>query len=145
MLDQSVVPYGSIQEQKGLSEKMAEKAAAPDAVKIDNSKYYSKRASKKEVVTGGGDLVADVRNKQADLAGIDDKELPKELQSKSKAERQAWLDAKLAERQQLETKMAALIAKRDAYVVSEQAKSSKTTATDSFDRAVEDTLKTQLN
>jgi hypothetical protein len=40
--------------------------------------------------------------------------------------------------------MAELISKRDAFVASEQAKSSKTTAADSFDRAIEDTLKIQL-
>ena len=144
-LDQSVVPYGSREQQLGIENKMSEKASAPSSVKIDNSKYYSKRALKKEVITGGGDLIADYRNKTVELDKIDDKEMPKELAAKPRAERQAWIADKLNARVKLETHMAELIAKRDAFVEAEQAKASKSVATDSFDKAVEDTLRTQLN
>ena len=145
MLDESVLPYGGLEKRAEIATKMKEKAEAPASVKIDNSKYYSKRSATKEVITGGGDLISDLRNKKVELDKIDDTEMPKELQAKSKPERQAWIDARLEARQNLETHMADLIAKRDAYVLDEQKKSSKTSATDSFDRAVEDTLKTQLN
>jgi Mg-chelatase subunit ChlD len=143
-LDDSVVPYGNMERKAELATKMREKAASAPSVKLDNSKYYSKRATTKEVITGGGDLIADVRNKRVDLDKIDDKEMPDELKAKPKPEREAWISAKLDARKKLEAHMADLIAKRDAFVA-EQAKSSKTTATDSFDRVVEDTLKVQLN
>jgi hypothetical protein len=41
--------------------------------------------------------------------------------------------------------MEGLIAKRDNYVVEENKNNTKNTSLDSFDRAVEDTLKVQLN
>ncbi len=138
------MPYGNSERKAEVNAKMSEKAAAPSSVKIDNSKYYSKRALKKEVITGGGDLIADYRNRTVELDKIADKEMPEELAAKPKAERQVWIQGKLDARLRLESHMAELIAKRDAFVVAEQAKSSKTTATDSFDRAVEDTLKIQL-
>ncbi len=143
-LDGSVVPYGNSERKAEVNAKMSEKAAAPSSVKIDNSKYYSKRALKKEVITGGGDLIADYRNRTVELDKIADKEMPEELAAKPKAERQVWIQGKLDARLRLESHMAELIAKRDAFVVTEQAKSSRTTASDSFDRAVEDTLKIQL-
>ncbi len=142
-LDETVVPYGSIEKKAELTSKMAEKAAAAPAVQLDNSKYYSKRAAKKEVVTGGGDLIADVRNKSVTLSRIKDDELPEELRGKAEPERQQWFEQKLVARQGVEEKLAALIAKRDAYAA-EQAKGSKRSAGDSFDQAVEETLKVQL-
>jgi von Willebrand factor type A domain len=141
-LDRSVLPYGTKDKKAEISTKMSEKAAAPSSVQIENSKYYSKRALTKEVITGGGDLIADLRNDKIKLDAIDDKEMPEELLAKPKAERQVWIDAKLDERSKLENHMAALIAKRDAFVQVEQ---KKTAATDSFDRAIEDTLRSQLN
>ncbi len=144
-LDKTVVPYGNKVKQDRTADIMAEKSAAPESVQLDNSKYYSKRRSKKEVLTGGGDLIADVRNKAIEFDKIVEAELPKDLQLKPQSERQAWLDEKLREREALEAKIAALIAKRDGYVAEEQKKTSKSTSLDSFDRAVEDTLKVQLN
>jgi von Willebrand factor type A domain len=143
-LDKSVVPYGNEREQGLFNDKMREKAEAPRSVIIDNSKYYSKRALKKEVITGGGDLLADVRNKRVDIDKIAERDLPKPLQAEPKSRRQSWVDGRLKDREVLEAKMAAIMAKRDAYVLDEQKKNAKTTALDSFDRAVEDTLRSQL-
>jgi von Willebrand factor type A domain len=143
-LDESVVPYGSLQKKTEMDSKIKERAAAPAATQLDNSKYYSKRAAK-EVVTGGGDLIADYDNKNISLDRVADAELPAELAAKPKADRQAWIEEKLANRKVLETKMAALIAKRDAFVLEEKSKTGRQAATDSFDQAVEETLKVQLN
>ena len=143
-LDESVLPYGGREKRAETRMKMEEKAAAPSSVQIDNSKYYSKRASKKEVITGGGDLIADIANKAVDLEKVKAAELPDALQGKTKAEIQELIGAKLAERQKLEGQMAELIAMRDAFVAAEQEKSAKTETRDSFDKVVEDTLKEQL-
>jgi hypothetical protein len=45
-------------------------------VQVDNSEFYSKRTGKKEVVTGGGDLLDDVRNNIRPIEDIKDDELP---------------------------------------------------------------------
>jgi uncharacterized protein YegL len=143
-LDQSVLPYGTREKQAETKTKMEEKAAAPSSVQLDNSEYYSKRLSKREVVTGGGDLIADIANKAVKLDEIDKEELPKELLGKSSGELEEWVKIKQSEREKLEVLMAEQITKRDAFVAAEQAKTAKTGAADSFDTAVEDTLKDQL-
>lgn len=145
LLDESVVPYGHGDQKAEIGRRMKERAAAPADVQIDSSKYYSKRAAKKEVVTGGGDLVADLRNNAISLDKIAESELPDALKAMPKPERQDWLDAKLSARHALEEKMAALMAKRDSFVATEVAMGKSALTSDSFDQAVEETLKSQLN
>jgi Mg-chelatase subunit ChlD len=142
-LDNSVVPFGERDVQQELVTKMAERKAAPSSTQVENSKYYAKR-SKKEVVTGGGDLIADVRNGTVKLDAVPERELPDNLKSMSMAERKVWVDEKLAARTELEKKMEALIAKRDAFVLDAQKKTASASNLDSFDRAVEETIKLQV-
>jgi Mg-chelatase subunit ChlD len=143
-LDESVLPYGGRDKRAETEGKMKEKAAAPSSTQIENSKFYSKRASKREVITGGGDLIGDVANKAVDLDRLKDEELPDILQGKTKAEIQTMIGEKLAARQKLEGEMADLIAKRDAFTVEEKKKTVTAKKRDSFDEVVEDTLKEQL-
>ncbi|KLN59242.1 von Willebrand factor, type A [Kiloniella spongiae] len=140
-IDETVIAYGSEEEQSAVQDKMELKEAAPSAVQVENSKFYSKRSSVKEVITGGGDLVADIKNGVVKLEAIEDSDLPKELQGKPDQEKQAYIDAKLAEREQLEKSMSKLITKYDAYVAEKAKEQGKT---DSFDQAVQETLKKQL-
>jgi Mg-chelatase subunit ChlD len=142
-LDRSVVPFGRREVQDEVVTKMAERQAAPSSTQVENSKYYAKR-SKKEVVTGGGDLIADVRNGTVKLDAVPEKELPDNLKSMSTAERKVWVDEKLAARVTLEKKMEALIAKRDTFVLDAQKKTATASNLDSFDRAVEETIKIQV-
>jgi hypothetical protein len=144
-LDRTVLPYGNREQQDYANFTLSEKAAAPSSVRLDNSKFYAKRRAKKEVLTGGGDLVGDVRNKAIELDKVAEEELPKELQETPKPERSQWLEQKIKQRAALETKMEELIAKRDSFVLEENKNNTKSTNLDSFDRAVEDTLKVQLN
>jgi Mg-chelatase subunit ChlD len=142
-LDRSVVPFGERDVQQEVVTKMAERQAAPSSTQVENSKYYAKR-SKKEVVTGGGDLIADVRNGAVKLDAVPEKELPDNLKSMSTAERKVWVDEKLAARTELEKKMESLITKRDAFVLDAQKKTASASNLDSFDRAVEETIKLQV-
>lgn len=144
-LDETVVPYGLPKKKAAFEDKMREKAAAAPSVQLENSEYYSKRTSKREVITGGGDLIGDIRNKEAELDKLDDKELPPELQSMPMEERQAWINERLNRRILLEQKIADLIAKRDANILEQSRKKPMAKAGDSFDEAVKDTLRIQLN
>ena len=143
-LDRSVVPYGGLQQQDDVRRKMSEKSASAPEVKLDNSKFYAKRSKKKEVITGG-DLIGDVRNNGVELGSIADSEMPEELRALSKDARKGWVLDRLDKRTKLEGHMTYLITKRDAFVLDEQAKTKTSSNVDSFDRAVEDTLKLQLN
>jgi uncharacterized protein YegL len=142
-LDHSVVPFGKKDQQEEVVRKMSERKSAPSSTQVENSKYYAKRA-KKEVVTGGGDLLADVKNGAVKLDAVSATELPEELQSMDSAERAAWVEKKLQARGELEKKMEALIAKRDAYVAEQGKMTSQAGNLDSFDRAVEETIKVQV-
>ncbi len=141
-IDETVLPYGSGSKQAEMSEKMSAKAAAPASVKVDNSRYYSKKGGAKEVVTGGGDLVADVKNGAQKLDAVKDEELPEVLRGKSATEKQALLDETSQKRSKLEQDMADLVAKRDAYIAGQAKKPEKDG--DSFDAVVEETLRDQL-
>jgi hypothetical protein len=145
LLDKTALPYGSRQLQDEVTGKIAERAAASVPSKVENSKFYAKRKSKKELVTGGGDLVDDIRNKRISLQAVKENELPEELLKRSGTERKALLAAKTAERERLEIEMEELISKRDSYIVEQHKNSKIETKADSFDRAVEETLRIQLN
>ncbi len=142
-LDHSVVPFGGVEQREEVKQKMADRAAAPSSTQVENSKYYAKRA-KKEVVTGGGDLLADVRNGSVRLEDVKDAELPAALQELGAAARKAWVDEKLKARVALENKMEALMAMRDVFVAEEGKKTARAESLDSFDRAVEETIRVQV-
>ena len=143
-LDGTVVPYGDLRKRSELGTKMREKAAAPASVQIENSEYYAKRKARKEVVTGGGDLIGDIVNKDVALDRIAPAELPEPLQSKSPAEQEAWIAGLAAKRKALETGMSGVMAKRDAYIAEQKAAGAPAAPADSFDEAVKATLKVQL-
>jgi Mg-chelatase subunit ChlD len=142
-LDHTVVPFGRVEQQDAVKSKMAERAAAPSSTQVENSKYYAKR-TKKEVVTGGGDLIADVRNGTVKLDAVPEAELPKELQGLADAERDDWVQKRLAARVDLEKRMEELVAKRDAFVIEEQKKTASAGSLDSFDKVVEETIRVQV-
>jgi hypothetical protein len=144
-LDGSIVPYGSDGQKLEINKKMVAKAAAPDSVKIDNSGFYSKRKIAREVVTGGGDLVADAANSGLDVSSVAEDKLPDDLKAIPAPQRKQWLADRIQTRKLLEDKMAALIAKRDAFVLEQRKKKLASAKSDSFDSVVEETLKSQLN
>lgn len=141
-IDKTVLPYGSRQEQDELRAKMDTRAAAPAAVQVDNSKFYAKRSAK-ELVTGGGDLLDDVRNKVRNVEDIKDDELPAELKGKSAAEIKQVVADRTAEREKLEADMAGLVRQRDDYVAAEM-KKQPADASDSFDKQVSSAIAAQF-
>jgi hypothetical protein len=145
-IDATVIPYGSAQQQSGLREKMDVRAAAPASVQAENSGFYSKRAdSSSQVVTGAGDLLADIAAGTSTLDAVPEADLPEVMKGKSVAERQAYVVQQQADRAALTAQMAGLIGQRDAFIAAEQAKQAGTTPSDSFDRVVEETLRMQLD
>ncbi|MCP4184965.1 MAG: VWA domain-containing protein [Hyphomicrobiales bacterium] len=135
-IDKTVVPYGSKKTKTGLLNKLKGKLLAAPSVTIENSKFYSKRSVRKEVVTGSGDIISAIRNKDIELDAIKRDELPKQLQSMNKTEQKKYINEKISERSALEEEMARLVKKHDAYTVKEKEKLAKTKPADSFDKAV---------
>jgi len=135
-IDKTVIPFGNEKTKSGLLNKLERKLLAAPSVAIENSKFYSKRSVRKEVVTGSGDIVSAIRNKDIALDAIKRDELPRQLQSMNKTERRKYINEKIAERSALEEKMAKLVKKHDAYTLKENEKLAKTKPADSFDKAV---------
>lgn len=135
-IDKTVIPYGNRQRQSLLRQKMRTKTSASAAVRVENSKFYAKRTSRKEVMTGGGDIISDIRNKDVSLGMIAKKELPKQLQSLNPAEQKAYIAKKIGERSLLEKEMSALVKKHDAYTAKKTKEMAGKEPASSFDRAV---------
>jgi uncharacterized protein YegL len=143
-INRTVIPYGPRAQQKRVEEKTRQVAAAAPSSASDMASFLNKRAKVSgEAVTGSGDLVADVAAGRQALDAIKDDELPDTLRSMPSDKRRAEIDRNLSERKALNEKLSALVAKRDRYVADQRAKAPARTG-DSFDRSVEDTLKTQL-
>ena len=141
-IDGTAVPYGSQARQEEVRAKLGEKAAAPAAVQVDNSKFYAKRTSVKEIVTGGGDLLDDLRNKVRDVEDIKADEMPPELKGKTSDEIKAVVAARTAEREKLEAEMAELVKRRDSHIAADI--SSQPVRQDSFDKQVEAGISAQF-
>ena len=72
-----------------------------------------------------------------------DEELPDTLRKLAPAQRQDAIDRNMTERKALIARMAGLVKMRDQYVLEQRKKAPRKTA-DSFDRAVEETLRAQV-
>ena len=144
-LKHTIVPYGSQRRQSEVRDKAAKAAAAPAASASDMASFSARAAAPAErakVVTGEGDLVADVMARKVEPQKIERKELPEELQKLSAAELEAAIAEKSAARARLQSDLGKLVAKRDAAIAAERAK--KTGGGDGFDRVVEEMVAEQL-
>ena len=140
----TVIPYGPRAQRSSVEQKTAQVAAAPRAVVSEMAGYLSKsEASSGAAVTGRSDLVTDVTTGQQKLDGVKDEDLPDTLRAMKPQERQAAIDKNMAERKGLNARMAALVRKRDQYVL-EQRKNAPAKPADSCDRALVETLKAQI-
>ncbi len=142
----TVIPYGPPPARKRAENKarqLSEIAAAAPATASDMASYLNKRsAAASEAITGGGDLVSDVAAGRRKLDTVREDELPETLRKLPAPERAAVLADRLKTRDALNAKLAALIAKRDAFVAAARAKAPAKVS--SFDRVVEETLKKQI-
>jgi hypothetical protein len=142
----TVVPYGPRETQRRVTRKTEQIAAAPAASASDMASFLNKRSRGEghaEAVTGDGDLVADVAAGRQRLEAVKDDDLPDDVRRMSQAERRSYVERRITERQSLARHLAELVAKRDAFVSDARRRSMKP-AGDSFDRAVEATLKAQI-
>ena len=143
-LQQTVIPYGSQKQQSMVRDKVGTAAAAPASAASDMASY-SMRAAKpaeRKVVTGDGDLVADVLAGKADADKVKAEDLPPELQKLDTAARKAAVQARAEERGRLQSELEGLVKKRDGFLVEARAK--EKTPADGFDRVVETVIKEQI-
>ena len=144
----TVIPYGPKSRQSRIEDKLGQVAAAPRSSASEMASYLNKSAARRawaqlEAMTGDGDLVADVAAGRQKLSSVKDEELPDTLRKLAPAQRQDAIDKNMSDRKVLTGRMGELVKKRDQYVVEQRKKGPQKTA-DSFDRAVEETLRAQV-
>jgi hypothetical protein len=148
-LNGTVIPYGPRYKRSSVEQKtrqVSNLAAAAPSSAADMAGYLNKRARKAkagEAITGDGDLVADIAAGRQALTAVKDDELPDALRAMKPEERQAAISKQSAERETLSRRMTELVKKRDAFIAERQRSRPVRTA-DSFDRAVQSTLKAQI-
>lgn len=148
-LNGTVIPYGPRYKRSSVEQKarqVTSVAAASPSAAADMAGYLNKRSRKTsaaEAITGDGDLVADVAAGRQALSAVKDEELPDALRAMKPEERQAAIAKRSAERKALNERMTYLVSKRDAFMTERQKAQPARTA-DSFDRAVQSTLKAQI-
>ena len=142
----TVTPYGPRALQKHTEDKarqLSQVAAAAPSQASEMASYLNKRARvSSEAVTGDGDLVSDVAAGRQKLAAVKDDELPDNLRALKPEQRMDELDKQMKQRNALNQKLSALVAKRDKFVAEQRDKAPPKSS--SFDRVVEDTLKAQI-
>ena len=138
-INHTVIPYGPQQQRERVINRSEQHRAAPAPVASEMAGYMAKsRAGQAnaDAITGGGDLLADVKAGRQSLGGVKDQDLPDNMRGMSARERQTYLDQQTAQRSTLNDRMADLVKKRDAYVADQRKK--QPNRGNSFDRAVED-------
>jgi Mg-chelatase subunit ChlD len=145
-INRTVIPYGPREQRDRVEQRRGQYGQAPAPVASEMAGYMSKQRAGKantDAITGDGDLLADVKAGRKALSSVKDEELPDDLRRMSPSDRQAHVDKQAAERATLNDRMTDLVNKRDAYVA-DQRKKAPARSGDSFDRAVEQTLRAQI-
>lgn len=143
-INKTVVPYGSVRQQRAVEEKAKMYESAPAAASADMSSYVNKSGKGAKAVTGRGDLVADAKADKELLKNIKEAELPENLRKMSARERESYLDAQAKEREDLTRQLAEQVKKRDEFVKAKTAESEGAAPLDSFDANVSRALKEQI-
>src|SRR5262245_57998926 len=145
-INRTVIPYGQRQQRDRVKQRSELNQQAPAATASEMAGYMAKQRagqSNVDAITGGGDLVGDTKAGRKKLSEVPDDDLPENMRRMAPAERGAYVDHQSAQRSALNGRMDELVKKRDAYVAEQRKKAPARTA-DSFDRAVEKTLRTQM-
>jgi len=140
-LSGTVMPYGGHAEQERVRNKARMAEAAPAAASASRHAFLSKKGG--SIVTGGGDLLDDVREGRVKLEDVQKDELPSDLQNVSPAQRTELLRARAQERDQLKGQLDRLVKERKSYVRGEEQKQRAAGVKDGFDAEVMKAVKSQ--
>ncbi|MDR2504281.1 MAG: VWA domain-containing protein [Deltaproteobacteria bacterium] len=138
-LNRTILPYGAAALKRVVEEKARQYEEAPAPRAADISSYVNKSTAGKGVITGEGDLVADIKEGRARLDKIKEEELPEALRALPPAQREAHVRGLDEERARLSEELAAQVRLRDEYISGQSS-----AAPDSFDANVVKTLKKQI-
>lgn len=137
-LGRTAVAYGAKEDRERVSGKLRMAESAPKAAAADRLSFMSKS---KKVITGKGDLVADMEEGAVELNELDSEALPEPLKDKSVEEQKAFIQEKSEERKAIQAKIDDLLEKREAYIKKKMAERKKDR--DPFDEKVAEMIRRQ--
>jgi hypothetical protein len=140
-LASTVIAYGDPRERREAEEKVANSLRAPASASADRLAYMAK-AGEGAVVTGAKDLVGYAAEGGA-VEEIVVTDLPKTLQAMPEPARQEYVAQQLEKRRQLQARIGAVSAERDAYVAKEEKRLAASGRADAFDAKVNEAIKEQ--
>ncbi len=140
-IGKTMVAYGSASARTATMAKQEVVELAPFAVAADRLSYNAKSGGK--VVQGGGELIDALKDGNVNLASVKRDELPEELRKLSAPELKQELDAKAAQRAELQQQANELSRKRAAFLEAEQKRLAAAGKGDSFDSKVAEILRAQ--
>ncbi|MDI1335197.1 MAG: VWA domain-containing protein [Lacunisphaera sp.] len=114
-LNTTIILYGSKAEQANAAKNTSVLASLSSEAMADRSSYLSKGEAG-AVVSGRGDLVAEVMNGREQVASLDVTQLDEKLQAMRAPARQEYIEKKVEARRALQAELNAVVAKRDAVV-----------------------------
>jgi hypothetical protein len=140
-LNKTYVAYGT----NGKAGQMNQLAQDANAININSSVAISRAVTKasSNYVNDTWDLVDAVNARKIDLAKAKDEDLPAELKNKSEKERQAYVEEKKKEREDVQKKIGELNRKRDAHIAAEQKKAPAGAAASMLDTAIINAIRSQ--
>lgn len=123
-INQTYITYGG---RKGAEKKMKQETQDSNAQKVSKANYAERTVSKSKAIykNDSWDLVDKVKDDEKAVEKLKKEELPKELQNKSTAEINAYVEKKAKEREAIRKEIGELAKKRQAYIDNE-AKKTKT-------------------
>lgn len=140
-LAQTAIVYGEEQEQNRLRRKIANVRSAPAHRITSRGSYMSKTGS--ALVTGKSDLVDAVTLGAVDVSKIPAAHLPKEMQALAVKERLAYVSKRESQRKEINSQIAELSAKRDAYLKKERERLARDGKGNSYDENIMTTIREQ--
>ncbi len=142
-LGKTAVGYGDDTRRKEVEAKLSAAAEAPAPVAADKASFAARGGASGGIVTGEGDLVADVATGKAKIENVPAASLPPALQAMAPEERANYVKQQVEKRADLTRQMNELVGKRDAFLADERARVAASGAKDSFDGTVAETVREQ--
>jgi hypothetical protein len=130
----TLVPYGAEDERKELEAKRDRAAGADAPAVASRLGFLSKLGGR--LNSGRADLVDAIAAGVTKLGDVAEPELPAELRAMAPAAREAFVNKKLEQRQQIQARIDHLSSERDAYVAQENARRATSGKGDGFDAVV---------
>jgi len=143
-LNRTAIPYGSHDQQEDYESKLKTASRAAPSTASDMMSYRAAKGMSDEVMTGVGDLIADIKSGTIELDALKEEEFSPEMRDMSAEERQSFLEKKSVERAEVQAELNDLVTKRDAHISKERKKRASEGNPDSFDLKVQEIIRAQV-